>query len=159
MSTATETDESATANPTGDSNELQQDGYANDASDVRYTTARLGVVQWIIFAFALSALVAFWVLKNVIVTVWDRFAEPDPIIATAVAAVVSIGGAILLYRKPNVHAFAKDVAVEYSQVQWPTREEAWSHTAVVIVVSIVASLILAVYDLGWSQLTDLLYRV
>lgn len=154
MSTETE---NPTQNDVASTTDLDVGG-SDVPAETYVTTARLGTEQWVIFAFSVSALISFWVLKNLIVVIWDRFAEPDTTIATLAAAALALGGAIVLYRKPNVHGFANDVAVEYSQVQWPTREEAWSHTAVVIVVSIVAAVVLAVYDLGWSTLTDLLYK-
>lgn len=163
MSTVTESDESKTtdhatgtlATADGDASYVE----SADGHEAVPTTARLGTEQWVIFAFAIASLIVFWVSKNVIVTIWDRFAEPDTTIATLAALVLAVGGSFLVYRKPNVHAFATDVALEYEQVSWPTRDEAWSHTVVVIVVSIVSSLILAVYDMGWSSLMDFLYRV
>lgn len=156
MSTATETeDPSKTAADLAAGSAVAEAGTEGVADA---PTASLGVERWVSFAFIMGALVVFWVLKNIIVTVWDRFDEPKPNVATAVAAVVAFIGAVVAYRRPNVHQFANDVAVEYQQVTWPTKDEALSHTAVVIVVSLVATLILAVFDLAWSSLSDLLYR-
>ena len=72
---------------------------------------------------------------------------------------VALVGALVLYRRPNVNKFAHDVGDELARVDWPTRQEAWGHTVVVIVVSLVAAVILGLFDFGWSELTDLIYRI
>ena len=55
--------------------------------------------------------------------------------------------------------FVVEVCVELSKVTWPTRKETWSQTIVVIVVSIIAAIILGVFDAFWAQITDLIYDV
>jgi preprotein translocase subunit SecE len=44
-------------------------------------------------------------------------------------------------------------------VSWPTRKETWSQTIVVLIVSVIAAIILGVYDAVWSHITDLIYNV
>lgn len=156
MSTATETEDPSTTGAQATVGTSVAETGSEGVVDA--PSASLGVERWVSFAFVVGAMVVFWVLKNLIVTVWDRFDEPKPNVATAVAAVVALVGAVVAYRRPSFHQFANDVAVEYQQVTWPTKDEAFSHTAVVIVVSLVATLILAVFDLAWSSLSDLLYR-
>ena len=48
---------------------------------------------------------------------------------------------------------------ELRKVTWPTRKETWSQTIVVLIVSIIAAVILGVYDAVWSHITDLPYNV
>ncbi|MAR55550.1 MAG: preprotein translocase subunit SecE [Rickettsiales bacterium] len=66
-------------------------------------------------------------------------------------------GAVALYRNENVYRFARAVAVELSHVTWPSRQETWSNTLVVIIVSAVAAVILGAFDAAWSAVTDLIY--
>jgi len=165
MASATETEaprHEEPTDPSGDSStsasqssDLSPDSQiADDVGSI----VHLGVERWVMFAFLVGAFVAFWLLKNVIIAVWDRFDEPRPAVASAVAAAIALGVAFLSYQRPNVHGFAHDVATEYAKVTWPSREEAWSHTAVVIVVSLIATGILFGLDFSWSALTNLLYR-
>jgi preprotein translocase SecE subunit len=49
------------------------------------------------------------------------------------------------------------VAVELASVTWPTRKETWGNTVVVFVVSLVAAIIIGLFDAGWSAVTDLIY--
>lgn len=161
MSSATETESpnqnESSANPGTSSDPVVSSDAPAEVVESQLA-ASLGVERWVIFAFLLGAFVAFWLTKNLIVAIWDRFDEPRPEIATAVAALFALVGAFVTYQRPNVHAFAHDVATEYTKVSWPSRDEAWSHTAVVIVVSLVATVILAGFDFAWASLTNLLYR-
>lgn len=132
---------------------------AEGAEGGELVSASLGSERWVTFAFFAGASILFWLAKNLIVTVWDRFDEPKPAVATAVAAAIAVGAAIAGYRHPGAHGFATEVAEEYARVTWPSREEGISHTAVVLVVSLVATIILACFDFGWGALSDLLYQV
>jgi preprotein translocase subunit SecE len=67
--------------------------------------------------------------------------------------------AVITYRSEKVHTFVVEVCVELSEVTWPTRKETWSQTIIVIVVSIIAAIILGVFDAVWSQITDFIYDV
>ena len=51
------------------------------------------------------------------------------------------------------------MATEVSQVTWPTRAETRAATSVVIVLTIICSIILAIMDLFWSNVTDWLYSL
>ncbi|MFO0694826.1 MAG: preprotein translocase subunit SecE [Polyangiales bacterium] len=121
--------------------------------------AQLGVERYVQFAFIGAAVMVFWVLDKAVYGLWDLFDEPNPNIVTPVAALLAVVGAFVSYRRPNVHKFAHDVADELSKVDWPTRQEAWSHTVVVLVVSLIAAVILGLFDLSWSKLTDFIYGV
>ena len=59
----------------------------------------------------------------------------------------------------KIHTFVLEVCVELSKVSWPTRKETWSQTVVVLIVSVIAAIILGVYDAVWSHITDLIYNV
>jgi preprotein translocase subunit SecE len=120
-------------------------------------TRGFGIDRYIQGAFAVLALVLFWVLQQSIVLAWNLFTEPNVLVATAVAAVAAIGGALALYRHERFSVLAREIAVELSKVTWPTREEAQVSTVVVIVTSVVAAVYLGVFDALWSAITDLLY--
>ncbi|MDH5491580.1 MAG: preprotein translocase subunit SecE [Myxococcales bacterium] len=116
------------------------------------------------FAFIGSALVLFWFLDHFVLATWTLIADlanlttdPSQMIVTPVAALLGILGAVLLYRNPKVHRFANEVAAELSKVTWPTRKETWNHTVTVVIVSIIAAVILGIFDATWSSVTDLIY--
>jgi preprotein translocase subunit SecE len=52
-----------------------------------------------------------------------------------------------------------EVVGELSKVTWPTREETYYSTIVVIVTSVLAAVYTGIIDALWSAFTDLIYKV
>ena len=120
-------------------------------------TRGFGIERYIQGAFAVLALVIFWVLQQTVMLVWNLFTEPNATIATGIAAGAAIVATIGLYRHERFSKLAREIAVELSKVTWPSREELQVSTVVVIVTSVVAAIYMGVLDAFWSALTDLLY--
>jgi len=132
----------------------------------KQTAAVLGIERWVQFAYIGGALLLFWLFNHAIFGAWEALADyadlasdPNESIATAAAAIAAVVTAIVLYRHPKTSTFSNQVASELSKVTWPTRQETWQQTIVVVVVSVIAAVILGVFDAGWSTLTDLIYKV
>jgi len=126
-------------------------------------TGMLGIERWVQFGFIGGALVMFWLLDNMLGRIVEfvarkaNMATPNPTLVTAAAAIVAIVAAAGMYRHKKIGKFAREVAVELANVTWPTRQETYSQTVVVIIVSIIAAIILGVFDAAWSAVTDLIY--
>ncbi|MBK9033427.1 MAG: preprotein translocase subunit SecE [Myxococcales bacterium] len=71
--------------------------------------------------------------------------------------VVTLTAGVVLYRHDRIHTLANEVASELGKVTWPTPKEVRAATIVVIVMSIISALVLGVFDLVWSNLTELVY--
>jgi len=121
-------------------------------------TRALGLERWVQFAFIGAALVAFYLLDKVIHLVWDFFQEPDPTLVTVSAAVAGLATGFVLYKHPKVNAFAHEVAGELSKVTWPSRKETWANTVVTLIASVIAAIIIFMFDMAWSSITDLIYK-
>lgn len=129
-------------------------------------TGTLGVERWVQFAYAACAIALAWFLIKVTEATWtlladtvDSVPEPNGTIIAVGAGLVAFIVAVATYRSKKVHTFVVEVCVELSKVTWPTRKETWSQTIIVIVVSIIAAIILGVFDAAWSQITDFIYDV
>ena len=72
---------------------------------------------------------------------------------------VAVAGTLWAWRKPQWFKFCTEVVVEVSQITWPTKPEIRIATIVVIVITLIASGILAAMDTVWSEVTDLLYGI
>ena len=129
------------------------------ASEEGAGTRTLGLERWVQFSFIGLALVAFYLLDKIVFLVWDIFQEPDPMYVTIVSAVGALALGVGLYKHPGVNDFAHDVAGELSKVTWPSRKETWSNTTVVVITTFIAAVILFVFDMAWSSITDLIYNV
>jgi preprotein translocase subunit SecE len=129
-------------------------------------TGTLGVERWVQFAYAACAITLAWFLIKVTDATWtlladtiDAVPEPNGTVIAVGAGLVAFIAAVATYRSKKVHTFVVEVCVELSKVTWPTRKETWSQTVIVIVVSIIAAIILGVFDAMWSQITDFIYDV
>ncbi|MGB9338122.1 MAG: preprotein translocase subunit SecE [Polyangiales bacterium] len=129
-------------------------------------TGTLGVERWVQFAYAACAITLAWFLIKSGTAVWtmladnvDAVPEPDGTLISVGAGLLAFIGAVIAYRSKKVHTFVVEVCVELSKVSWPTRKETWSQTIVVLIVSVIAAIILGVYDAVWSHITDLIYNV
>lgn len=119
----------------------------------------LGLTRYVQFAFFALGVIVFWTLDRVITVVWDNFQEPPELTVSLIAAVLAAVICVTLYRNEAVHKFSSEVVAELARVTWPSRDETWAATVVVIVASIIAAVILGGYDALWSALTDLIYKV
>ncbi|HET6415702.1 MAG TPA: preprotein translocase subunit SecE [Polyangiales bacterium] len=129
-------------------------------------TGTLGVERWVQFAYAACAITLAWFLIKCSNAIWTMLADSVDAIPEANATAIAFGAglvafisAVVAYRSKKVHTFVVEVCVELSKVSWPTRKETWSQTIVVLIVSVIAAIILGVYDAVWSHITDLIYNV
>ncbi len=105
-----------------------------------------------------GAVLAFYVFQWSIDWIWGYFATPpSEFRITLVSAVMAVALAVILYKSDRVYSLANEVSGELKKVTWPTAKEVRAATIVVIVMAIISALILGLFDLAWSKLTDLVY--
>jgi preprotein translocase subunit SecE len=109
--------------------------------------------------YLIGAVITFYLLQWSIDWVWGYFTPTTPsdfkITLFAAIATVMIGTA--LYRNDRIYGLANEVASELKKVTWPTAKEVRGATLVVIIMAIVSAVILGLFDLVWSNLTELVY--
>lgn len=71
-----------------------------------------------------------------------------------VGAIVFIG----LFKNPKVNLVMEEVVSELKKVTWPNREDVMKSTWVVLVCILIASFILAGFDLMWGKLIGALLK-
>jgi len=107
-----------------------------------------------------GAVLLFYVLQWTVDWVWGYF-DPDTIptdfklslVSGAIAFVV----AVAMYRSDKYYTLASEVAGELKKVTWPSTKEVRSATIVVIVMASVSAIILFLFDMLWSGLTEMVY--
>ena len=129
---------------------------------VKATT--LGLMKYVHAIFFGGAIVVGWLFIKVIETVWTSLnltfaAVPPP----SNWVTIGLGGggacalAFYLWRHPKVNRLAVEIVTELSKVTWPTRKELSASTVVVIILSVIAAIILGLFDFFWAWATDLIY--
>lgn len=108
-----------------------------------------------------GGLTLFYVTQWTIDWLWGYFSGagrgPDELLVTVFAGFVALSTALFLYRHERVHTLANEVSAELKKVSWPTGKEVRAATMVVIVMAILSAIILGLFDMIWSNLTELIY--
>jgi preprotein translocase subunit SecE len=100
-----------------------------------------------------GAVLLFYVLQWSIDWVWGYFSVetlPTDFQITMISGVV-------MYRSDKYYTLANEVTGELKKVTWPTTKEVRTATIVVIVMAIIAAIILGLFDLVWSNITEIVY--
>ncbi len=74
--------------------------------------------------------------------------------ATIIGLGIAIGAFGYLWRKPESNQVSMEIAAELRKVTWPSLEETRAATIAVIVASVIAAVLLGLFDVFWQFLTD-----
>jgi preprotein translocase subunit SecE len=108
--------------------------------------------------YLVGAVLLFYLLQWSIDWVWGYVGTPPSEFNISIASgVVALIAGVVLYRNDRVYTLANEVAGELKKVTWPTWKEIRTATIVVVVMSIISAAILGVFDLVWTNLTELVY--
>ena len=113
-----------------------------------------GIDGWLLYDFHNRDHLAYRILENV----WLRF-TPDVSFPMLVGIAIAVGGGLALYlwRHERTRQLAHEVVGELSRVTWPTKQELSASTLVVIIASIIAAVILGLFDAFWGWFTGVIY--
>jgi len=118
----------------------------------------IGLVRYVHMGFFAAWLVLTYVLMKLITAVWTYVMATNDLLIATIAIVIAGGGTVYAYKHKRLNQLSKEVATELSKVTWPTRKETSAFTVTVIITSIIAALILGLYDMLWSAITNLVYQ-
>lgn len=108
--------------------------------------------------FLCGAIVCFYVTTWTIDWIWGYFVRtPDELIVSLTAATFTLVLGVILYRSDRIYTLANEVSQELSKVTWPTAKEVRAATIVVLLMTLISAFILGLFDLVWSQLTEVVY--
>jgi preprotein translocase subunit SecE len=110
--------------------------------------------------YLVGMVLLFYVGQWTIDWVWGYFSPetlPNEFRLSLLAGGIAIVTAIVMYRSDKYYTLANEVAGELKKVTWPTPKEVRSATIVVIIMAIISASILGLFDLVWSNLTELVY--
>lgn len=78
-------------------------------------------------------------------------------LSDVIGFVVAGAAAFWAYRNPAVHEWSLDVINELRKVTWPSRKETQTATVVVIVATLLAAVVLGIFDQMWALITGVIY--
>jgi preprotein translocase subunit SecE len=129
------------------------------------TATTLGLSKYVHVMYFVGTVVVGWLLVQITETVWQSLnlsvtavPPPNKALTVVIGGAAAIFLAVYLWRHPKVNNLAMEIVVELSKVTWPTRKELSASTVVVIVLSVIASIILGLFDFFWAWCTDLIYH-
>jgi preprotein translocase subunit SecE len=112
----------------------------------------LGVLAGIFLEHLLLAIFGLWGVTQPLTT--PRFGSDSWSFSSLIGLAIAFGVAGYLWRTPHTKEVSLEIVAELRKVSWPTLPETRAATIAVIVASIVAALLLGVFDLAWQFLTD-----
>jgi preprotein translocase subunit SecE len=122
------------------------------------TTAENAPNKPVHLIYLCGAVLLFYVLQWSIDWGWSFFGTPPSEMNISLAsAAIALFATVVLYRNDRIYTLANEVSSELKKVTWPTAKEVRAATFVVIVMAIISAVILGLFDLLWSQLTDMVY--
>jgi preprotein translocase subunit SecE len=113
--------------------------------------------KWTHVLFAVGAILLAWILSKTGEWVWGYFGKPNGMLVGAGATLIAGVVAYVCWRNEELFNLASEVTGELAKVSWPSRQETFNSTIVVIVTTIISSIILGVFDGVWSWFTRLIY--
>lgn len=108
--------------------------------------------------FLCGAIVCFYLTQWTTDWIWGYFVKaPDELYVSVFAATFTIVLGTILYRSDRIYNLSNEVASELGKVTWPTAKEVRAATLVVVIMTLVSAFVLGLFDLVWSQLTEVVY--
>ena len=100
-------------------------------------------------------------VRSLAVTLMGGFAIQDQLLAgvapvsTLLGVIAGIVTTVVLLRHERARSFTDSVVAELRRVTWPTREETFGNTGIVIGATLFFATLLSSYDFLWAKLTGL----
>jgi len=113
--------------------------------------------KWVHVMFAVGGIILAWFLAKCGEWAWSYFAKPNQMLVGLGAVVVAGVVTLAAWKNEEVFALATEVTGELRKVTWPSRKETFNSTIVVIITTIVASLLLGLFDGVWAWVTRMIY--
>ncbi|HTP26022.1 MAG TPA: preprotein translocase subunit SecE [Anaeromyxobacteraceae bacterium] len=78
-------------------------------------------------------------------------------LSTVLGFAMAAAVAIISWRTPKVQTVSLEIAAELKKVTWPTLRETRAATLAVLVASVIAAIILGVFDYVWAAISQRVY--
>ncbi|MCA9715106.1 MAG: preprotein translocase subunit SecE [Myxococcales bacterium] len=122
--------------------------------------------RWAHVAYFAFFLMLSWAMVHLTEDIWDiaysfwaQLGRPGGYLPMVIGVGVSLLVYLYALRRRDWMDFVNEVAIEVSQVIWPTRAETRAATIVVISITLICSSLLWVMDVFWRNVTNWIYGI
>jgi preprotein translocase SecE subunit len=116
---------------------------------------QLGVQKYLYSGYFVAGCITAYLVHQIVEKAWG---EGHDSYATVAGVCAGIFAVVYGWRNRRVRTLAQETIDELSKVTWPTRQETYAATVVVLVTSIISALLIFFLDRFWNWMTDLIYR-
>ncbi len=114
----------------------------------------MGDRKYIHLVFMVLAVVASWVAINLVDLVWSYFARPAKLWPQLIGVTAGVLVVSFYWLKQETFDWVGSIVHELRRVTWPTKQETYSATVVVIITVIISTILLFIFDAFWAFATD-----
>jgi len=112
----------------------------------------LALVTGIFLEHLLAAIFSMWGVTQPLTT--PRFGSDSWTYSSLIGLALSFGTALYLWKRTDTREGSFEIVNELRKVTWPSLVETRAATIAVIVASLVAAVLLGLFDVFWQFLTD-----
>lgn len=113
----------------------------------------LGTVRYLYTGYFVAGCVVAYLVKHGVDSAWEGHENA----AMAIAAVAGVIAVAIGWRHQGLKTWAMGTIDELAAVTWPTRQETYTATTIVMITAVIAALTIFGLDRFWNWLTDLIY--
>src|SRR3979411_2397093 len=126
------------------------------------TNTRIAAIGYVVLAIAAGLF-----LEHVLLAVFGSFGPTQPLTRPLAGdwtwcTIIGLGlcGATALYLwvNPRTHEVSMEIVAELRKVSWPSFAETRAATIAVVLFSLIAAIVLGVFDVAWQYITDKIHN-
>ncbi len=114
---------------------------------------QLGAVKYLYTGFFLAGCAVAFLVTHIVDLAW----EGHDVVSVASGVACGVVASVLAWRKGPLRGLAMECIDELSAVTWPSRQETYTATVVVMATAITSAVIIFGLDRFWNWITDLIY--
>jgi len=116
-------------------------------------TLLLGTVRYLYTGYFVAGCVIAYLVKHGVDAAWEGHENT----AMAIAAIGGVLAVLVGWRHQGLKTWAMETIDELAAVTWPSRQETYTATTIVLLTAIGASVLIFGLDRFWNWITDLIY--